>query len=485
MTRLLTAKKPRWQVAAATDVGMRRALNEDSYAVLNTTQLRAVYDFALIVADGMGGRNAGEVASRTAVEAASQAILNNLRHVDASALLRFAVEAAHISILQRAEGNPEYEGMGTTLLIALVKENRLWVASVGDSRAYILRGERLIPLTADHTFVAEQLRAGGITSEQARHSRFRHMLTRAVGTNVDYTPDIASAETRSGDVLMLCTDGLTSMVWEEEIVRLLRKYRYDPERACRNLIEAANEQGGQDNITVLLAVDMRNGVAQYDGENEELQTVSELPTARDPLYRIVRAAQQLSLRRRVLSAVVLVAIIIVAGVLWRISSAKQPRPMPQLPSPPPVVDLSSVRYTEPQVLLNKPLRGAPLIVSPDGNLYAMSEQGRVLRISPEGKILTVSDAPFEAAANPEVKPDMVYFATDAQGNLYVCDRSARRILKYRPEGTLIGNIGEGRLKRPAALAVGSDGSVYVIDAGRLTVFRALSEIAKDGTQPHR
>ncbi len=216
MASLTTGKKPLWQVAAATDVGKVRAHNEDSYAILNAAQLRGVYDFALIVADGMGGRNAGEVASRAAVEAASQAILNNATYVDASALLRFAVEAAHLSIQQRAEEYPEYEGMGTTLVMALVQNTEAWVASVGDSRAYILRGEQLLPLTEDHTFVAEQVRTGGMSAEQARHSRFRHMLTRAVGTNVDYTPDVVSAKVEPGDVLMLCTDGLTNMVWEED-----------------------------------------------------------------------------------------------------------------------------------------------------------------------------------------------------------------------------------------------------------------------------
>lgn len=482
MARLMTAKKPVWQIAAATDVGRKRMHNEDSYAVLNAAQLRAVYDFALIVADGMGGRNAGEVASRVAVEASSQAILNNVTYVDASALLRFAVEAAHVSIQQRVEEHPEYEGMGTTLVIALVKDEKVWVASVGDSRVYILRENQLLPLTEDHTFVAEQVRAGGMSIDQARHSRFRHMLTRAVGTNVDYTPDVVSAKTRPGDVLMLCTDGLTNMVWEEEIVRLLRKHRNDPERACQSLIDAANAQGGLDNITVLLAADMRQSATPYDGE-QELQTVSELPTLKHPLRQVVRLARQVSPRQAVLSVV---AVLVVAGVVWGIASVRKPKALPpQLPPPPPVLDLASVRYTEPQVLLNKPLRGAPLVVAPDGNIYAMSEQGRVLRISPEGKILTVSNAPFDAAANPEIKPDMVYFATDPQGNFYVCDRAARRILKYQPDGTLIGNIGEGRLKRPAALAVGADGSVYVIDAGRLTVFRAAPGNTRDGTQSHR
>jgi len=115
----------------------------------------------------------------------------------------------------------------------------------------------------------------------------------------------------------------------------------------------------------------------------------------------------------------------------------------------------------------------------------MSEQGRVLCLSPEGKILKVAREPFAAAADPAIKPDMVYFATDSQGNLYVCDRANRRISKYRPDGTLVGNIGEGRLKRPAAIAVAADGSVYVIDAGKVTVFRVIQEGSNGAAQPHR
>jgi len=483
MARLTTERKRQglWKIASASDVGRVRTHNEDSYAMLDTAQLRGIYDFALIVADGMGGRNAGEVASKAAVEAVSQAILNNVALADAEALLRFAVEAAHITIQQRAEESPQYDGMGTTLVMALIKGENLWVAHVGDSRAYILRGEDLLLLTEDHTFVAEQVRAGGMSLEQARHSRFRHMLTRAVGTNADYTPDIETAQLEPGDALLLCTDGLTSMLSERDIARLVRKHRTQPERACQSLIDAANASGGQDNITVMLAVDLREAQPAY-GDDGELQTVSDFPTLRNPLHRMARLSQRISPLWGTLVAAAMLVLVIVA---WWGSTASRKQPTPSLPPPPPVVDLASVRYAEPQILLNKPLRGAPLVIDPQGRIYAMSEQGRVLCLSPEGKILKVAREPFAAAADPAIKPDMVYFATDSQGNLYVCDRANRRISKYRPDGTLVGNIGEGRLKRPAAIAVAADGSVYVIDAGKVTVFRVIQEGSNGAAQPHR
>lgn len=481
MARSTTRQKQQgtWRIATATDVGRVRAHNEDSFAVLDSAQLRAMYDFALIVADGMGGRNAGEVASRAAVEAVSQAILNNISITDTHALLRFAVEAAHLAVQQRADESPLYEGMGTTLVIALVKDDQLWVAHVGDSRAYLLRGERLIPLTEDHTFVAEQVRAGGMSLEQARHSRFRHMLTRAVGTNAEYTPDISTVELERGDAILLCTDGLTNMLSEEEIAHLVRRYRHRPEQACQSLIDSANASGGQDNITVLLAVDSRDTVATIS-DGEELQTVSELPTVREPLNRAMRLARRVPLGYAVAAGV----LVVVLFTVWGILAARKPQPAP-LPPPPPVIDLARVRYSEPQVLLNKPLRGAPLVVDPQGRIYTMSEQGRVLCISPEGKILMTAKEPFSGAVSPDIKPDMVYFAVDVQGNLYVCDRANRRILKYRPDGQLVGTIGERKLTRPAAIAVGADGSVYVVDAGKLTVIRAIPAEVNDAPQPNR
>jgi PPM family protein phosphatase len=483
MARLAIARKRQglWKIASASHVGRVRSHNEDSYTLLDTTQLGGIYDFALIVADGMGGRNAGEIASKAAVEAVSWAILKKVTVADAEALLRFAVEAAHNAIQQKAAENPQYEGMGTTLVIALVKEENLWVAHVGDSRAYLLRQDRLMPLTEDHTFVAEQVRTGGMSLEQARHSRFRHMLTRAVGTNADYTPDIETAQLEPGDALLLCTDGLTSMLSERDIARLVRKHRTQPERACQSLIDAANASGGQDNITVMLAADMREA-PPANGDDGELQTLSDFPTVPEPLSRLARLTRHLAPRWGVLAAA---AILVLMIVIWLGSTLSRKQPVPSLPPPPPVVDLANVRYAEPQILLNKPLRGAPLVIDPQGRIYAMSQQGRVLCISPEGKIVKVAREPFAAALDPAIQPDMVHFATDSQGNLYVCDRANRRISKYRPDGTLVGTIGEGRLKRPAAIAVAADGSVYVIDAGKVTVFRAIQEGRSGAAQPHR
>lgn len=483
MARLGTEQKRHglWHIATASDVGRVRSYNEDSFAVLDSVQLHRAYDYALIVADGMGGRNAGEVASKAAVEAVSQAVLNNAGVADPQALLRFSVEAAHIAIQQRAEQSPQYNGMGTTLVVVLVRGDALWVAHVGDSRAYIVRNGRLIPLTEDHTFVAEQVRSGGMSIEQARQSRFRHMLTRAIGTNADSTPDIGSRTLKPGDAVLLCTDGLTNMLSEYDIARIVAGNRHNPERACRSLIDAANASGGEDNVTVLLAVDGREMVALQD-DGDEMQTVSDLPTLRTPFAQLSQLAKRVSVYHLAIAGGVFV--LLLSAILWGALSASKPEPV-KPPPPPSIVDLSRVRYSEPQVLLKKPLRGAPLALDPQGRIYAISEQGRTLCISPEGEILRIAKQPFPAATSPDIKPDMVYFAIDPQGNLYVTDRANRRILKYRHDGQLVGTIGERSLTRPAALAVAQDGSIYLIDAGKLTVIRVKRNEVNHAAAPNR
>lgn len=476
MARVTTALQTPWRAAAMTDVGKVRSHNEDSHAVLEAGQLGGAFDIAVIVADGMGGRNAGEVASRCAVEAVSQVLSSSPAYADPVAALRSAVETAHWRIQQWAEANVQYEGMGTTLLVALAKGEQLWIASVGDSRAYLLRDEQLVPLTEDHTFVAEQVRAGGMSREQARHSRFRHMLTRAVGTSADYTPDIHSYRLRQGDLILLCTDGLTNMLPEETIQRALRSRRQDLPSACRLLIDLANAQGGEDNITVALAA-YRDG--ETLDEEPEMSTVHNLPLLSRKSWGFLRR-----LPTRYLLVAGGVAVGVALAAWWGLPRPK-PSPVAQVEQPPPPVDLASVRYSAPQTLLNKPLRGAPLSISPDGSLYAMTEQGRILRVAADGRVLAVSERPFVDAASSESKPDVIYFATDWQGNLYVVDRTNRRILKYRSDGQLLGSIGEGALQRPAAVAVAADGSVYVVDAGKLKVFRVKREESGNAPEPNR
>jgi protein phosphatase len=231
--------------AASTHVGMRRQANEDRYAIVPELGL-------FLVADGMGGHKAGQVASHLAVEAAIRAT-DALQGASVSLAerLRHAVACANREIFTAAQARPELSGMGTTFVGMLFGGERLALAHVGDSRAYLLRQGRLRGLTDDHSIVAELLRRHEISEADAREHPHRHVLTRALGVRPRTEPDLAEMTPQEGDVLVLCSDGLTTHVADEEIAERVGGEE-DLDAAAAGLVDAANREGGVDNITVLL-----------------------------------------------------------------------------------------------------------------------------------------------------------------------------------------------------------------------------------------
>ena len=231
--------------AASTHVGMRRTANEDRYAIVPELGL-------FLVADGMGGHKAGQVASQLAAEAAIRAIeALQGASVSLAERLRHAVACANREIFTAAQSRPDLQGMGTTFVGMLFGGDRLALAHVGDSRAYLLRRGRLRGLTDDHSIVAELLRRHEISEADAREHPHRHVLTRALGVKPRTEPDLAEMTPQEGDVLALCSDGLTTHVSDEQIAERLMDDD-DLESAAAGLVEAANHAGGLDNITVLL-----------------------------------------------------------------------------------------------------------------------------------------------------------------------------------------------------------------------------------------
>jgi len=241
---------------ARTDVGRRREKNEDSYLADPSLML-------YLVADGMGGHAGGETASRMSAEIVHRAIA--ARRKDASlfperpprgeqpgilAMLGEAIRGASQAIFEASSLQLELAGMGTTTTAALFFGPRIYIAHVGDSRLYRHRAGRLEQLTEDHSLVAEQVKAGFITPEEAQFSRFRNIITRSVGFESHVAADTFSVATRPGDCFLLCSDGLTGMVSDEEIARALRTRT--PGRACDELVDLANRHGGEDNITLVL-----------------------------------------------------------------------------------------------------------------------------------------------------------------------------------------------------------------------------------------
>jgi PPM family protein phosphatase len=225
--------------AVASDTGRRRRRNEDNYVVAPPL-------FA--VADGMGGAQAGEVASQlaaSALEAGDSDGLDGIERIDA------LIQEANRSIFDRASTDPAASGMGTTMTVALVEGMTVAIGHVGDSRAYLVRGEQMEQLTEDHSLVNELLKTGKLSEEEAQIHPQRSVITRAVGTDPDVDVDGFTIEAEDGDVFLICSDGLSDMVEDEEILELVHRNRDDLDKAVKALVAAANRGGGEDNITAV------------------------------------------------------------------------------------------------------------------------------------------------------------------------------------------------------------------------------------------
>jgi protein phosphatase len=246
----------KWTAFGATDPGKKRANNEDALFLNDQLGLYAV-------ADGIGGSEGGEVASRIAVETLAEAMPDLLGEKDRTppkarvctdapslSALKEAFTLANRAIDQQRSQDPGLANMGTTLTTLLLRDKQAFIAHIGDSRAYLFRAGKLLQLTADHSFVAEQVRAGTFTLEQARSSPYRHMITRALGIAGDAKADLTNHALQEDDRFLLCTDGLTEMVADADIGRALATS--SPQEAVQKLLAAANERGGVDNITAVV-----------------------------------------------------------------------------------------------------------------------------------------------------------------------------------------------------------------------------------------
>jgi PPM family protein phosphatase len=237
---------------SATDIGRARNNNEDSVAVDPASSL-------VVLADGMGGYNAGEVASQIATTFISAELGRWLAQAAASATdadvrraMDICVDNANRAIFNAASSNPQYAGMGTTLVVGVFREGRLLLGHVGDSRGYRLRAGKFMRITHDHSLLQEQIDAGLITEEQAAFSSHKNLVTRAVGVEDSVTLESRSHELLPGDLVLLCSDGLSDMLDDEHIGHVLQSSE-DIQAIAHALISAANEAGGKDNIAVILA----------------------------------------------------------------------------------------------------------------------------------------------------------------------------------------------------------------------------------------
>ncbi|SDD98360.1 Serine/threonine protein phosphatase PrpC [Paenibacillus sp. UNCCL117] len=253
------------KVAYLSDVGLVRAVNEDSAFVQEQGDGWSL----AIVADGMGGHQAGDVASRMAIEwipRGLQSLEAHLTGEQRGERLRAAIEAANGKIFEFASERENYHGMGTTVVAVLASRHHAVIGHIGDSRAYRIRGEQIELLTEDHSLVNELVKNGQITREEAEHHPRRNVLTRALGTESTIEVDVQEILWQPGDVLLLCSDGLSNLV-ERQL--MLKAVRTDSplEDKVRLLVEEALSAGGDDNVTVILIENAAEpGAVQSDGE---------------------------------------------------------------------------------------------------------------------------------------------------------------------------------------------------------------------------
>jgi serine/threonine protein phosphatase PrpC len=271
--------------------GRRRRRNEDSYVIAPPL-------FA--VADGMGGARAGEIASRLAAAAVRE---EEGERVDVAEL----IQEANRRVFERARDDSSAAGMGTTMTVALVEADHVTIGHVGDSRAYRLRDNALEQLTEDHSLVAELVRSGKLSPEEAESHPQRSVITRALGTEPDVDADTFTVEAHPGDVFLLCSDGLTTMVEDDHIVEVVNRHRGDLERAAKQLIADANRSGGEDNVTVVFFEMVAEGdtarMPAVDAEEDTLTEADEVP--------VVETVEE---RRLLRAATVVPAVIVVAAI---------------------------------------------------------------------------------------------------------------------------------------------------------------------------
>ncbi len=250
------------KMGAKTDLGRVRDNNEDKFDFFEPEDpnVLAAKGTFYAVADGMGGHSAGQIACELALKTVLSVYYSD-PSPDKDASLRRAVFEANGLIYDTAQAIPDRQGMGTTLTAAVLCEDTLMIAQVGDSRAYLLRGGAITQITEDHSWVAEQVRLGAMTLAEAQVSPFRNIITRSVGTAASVEPDIFTQSLQAGDTLVLCSDGLTGHVEPSEIQMIVQDH--SPSAAAMALVETANERGGRDNITALV-LSIR-GLLPYDG----------------------------------------------------------------------------------------------------------------------------------------------------------------------------------------------------------------------------
>ena len=487
---------------AKTDPG-QRPNNEDHYAIVDTRGRGIRADGVLIVADGMGGRSFGEQAAEAAVETVEETLAEMLDvrregEVVVADALASALRKANARVYELARADDERKGMGTTCVAAIIEGDMFYVAHAGDSRAYLLREGELRQLTSDHSYVAEQVRAGAISEEGARKSRFRNIITRAVGIEPSLEAEVGEHEAKAGDWLLLCTDGLSNMLTEQDITRALGQST-SPQAAADKLVGMASKAGGKDNITAVVARfgvgtrTQRMRTSDLARPKVDERDAADVPREDAPASRRNGSAPAVPRPMRGAPVWALLAVLLIglgAGASGWLGSllvhagyrfqAAPPFAVKPVPPPPPVPpNPTAVAYDTPKPFYYNPVRGDLLDVSPKTGLVTVATlAGTVVGLGLDGGVLYKYKLSSIHAQSPAPTGALgaagatTHTAVDSLGNLYVSDALAKTVTKYRSNGDPLGLVAHLTLTNPQAIGVTGDGTIYLIDAERLKVLRA-------------
>jgi PPM family protein phosphatase len=478
-----------YQSGLRTDKGQQRSNNEDAGAILELPGA----DAAFVVCDGMGGMRAGEVASGETVRVVGETLREFFagRAPDPLKALGEAFRRAndHVNALNARDRAPggvaatgettrysatpaETQGaMGTTCVAGVVVGETLYLAHAGDSRAYRWRRGQLAPLTEDHSFVAQEVKAGHITEAEARVSRFRNVITQAIGLDQKVEPDFQEETLEPGDVLLVCSDGLTTMLEDTEIAAVMNGNGFRKatvERAAGLLVDAANRKGGHDNITVYL---LRAGGADGNGtEGTQVMLDMDAPVAERRVHPLIW---------------ILIGALLLAGLIALLLTLKPVRDRlfsalsgsPDSPTRKAVQaarrDFSKLSYDEPSRLNDRILaRGDLLTYSPGVGLYFVAQAtGKVALITPDGEVPRSVEVLETAPGVPgKVPTTRVFLTSDPQGNVYISYTARRVVEKKSATGKLLATL--TGFEQPEAVAVDEVGNVYVVDFNQIKICRA-------------
>ena len=525
-----------YAVGLKTDVGVQRSHNEDAAEVFEVP----TFDAAFVVCDGMGGLRAGDVASREAVRVVQKYLTVTLpknEQGEINAHLRAALVAANDAVnalnapagetvktasgslqaddapTQKRDGDsaaPASGLMGTTCVAGVVQKSVLHLAHAGDSRAYLFRGGQLSRLTEDHSFVAERVKAGDMTEAEARVSRFRNMITRAIGIDPNVDPDVQSVPLQAGDTVLVCSDGLTTMVEDQDIAQSLHQtYKQAPEKAASVLVDMANKKGGEDNVTVLVVralsgdgslpkpprtAPVAEPLAGASGSGKVLdmdappprRTASRAGESGSPLGAALLGAV---LALGLLAVLVFLVPPVKQRVVSALGGASRTPGTASLVAPPTATlpngsgaDLANLAYDAPVRFAEFLARGDTLAYGKGEGLYFISSgAGKVASLSRTGAMLQTATTVDIAPSTPlPIAPTHLFMTADAQGNVYLSFTKRKVIEKRSPDGRVLATL-KG-FEQPEAVAVDDDGNVYVVDFNQIKVCRAHPKSA-EGTAP--